>query len=270
MKRFFFIIPALILALCLGGCGPGTGDNIGGRFNDSRNTQTINEATITTLTATTLTSTTAGITTATIGTAGVDTTSSKRTLATINGSASDAVFGRSTDKDTGFYFLAATGNRMGFTAKGASVAIFDTAGIAVTGTVSGTTLSGTTVTGAIVNGDSAKIGTVYSKQKTFFIDAATSPLAAHSGSMFIARPLTAKRTITLPGAAAGIWFDILVADTDSLRIVAASGDSILISTGAADRSIGSVAGTCRIIALDAVRWLVTNAIGTWTQDAGES
>lgn len=90
-----------------------------------------------------------------------------------------------------------------------------------------------------------------------------------SGDAFYARPIAQKSTLFLESAVAGHWFDVFVADADSLRVVAASGDSIIIYDGTASRAISTVAGTCRIKAIDAVRWVIEQAVGTWTQDNGE-
>jgi hypothetical protein len=139
--------------------------------------------------------------------------------------------------------------------------------VATSGTI--TTGTVTTLTSTTANLTTANISALYATQPVVQAAGDTVALtAAQTGSLVYARPLAKKGSRTLPAAAAGLYFDVFVADTDTLRLVAASGDSILVSTGAADRAIGTVAGTCRIVALDAVRWLVTNAIGTWTQDHG--
>ena len=91
---------------------------------------------------------------------------------------------------------------------------------------------------------------------------------ALSGTTYVSRPLTAKRVKTLPTAAVGLNYTFFVADADSLRIIAASGDSIITSAGVADRAIGSVAGTVKLLAMDSVRWVMVNTLGTWTQDHG--
>jgi hypothetical protein len=89
-----------------------------------------------------------------------------------------------------------------------------------------------------------------------------------SGSFYYARPIAAKAAVILPTAAAGLNYTFMVADTDTLRIVAASGDSLITSTGSASRSTGSVAGTVRVIAVDTVRWIMVQTLGTWTPDDG--
>lgn len=102
------------------------------------------------------------------------------------------------------------------------------------------------------------------KQKTYIVDADTTIGADQSGTLFICRPLTAKRTITLPTAAANLIYEFMVADTDSLLIASASGDSLITSAGAAWKTTSSVAGTVKLVAIDTVRWIMQYTLGTWT------
>ena len=102
------------------------------------------------------------------------------------------------------------------------------------------------------------------KQVTEIIDAADALTASQSGLLSIYRPLTAKRTATLPECAAGLIFEFMVADADSLLIKAASGDSLITSAGAAYVTQSSVAGTVRLVAIDTVRWIMVYTLGTWT------
>ena len=132
---------------------------------------------------------------------------------------------------------------------------------ATIGTANVTTLNATTFTGSRAT---QNIRTITAAADTFY----SSGTYKISGDAFIARPLGQKSTLFLQSAVAGAWLDVMVADTDSLRIVAASGDSILASTGVAARSIGSVAGTVRLLAIDTVRWVMLNTLGTWTPDNG--
>ncbi len=102
------------------------------------------------------------------------------------------------------------------------------------------------------------------QQKTYIIDADSTIGATQSGNLFIARPLTAKRTITLPTAAANLVYEFMVADTDSLLITAASGDSLITFAGAAWKTTSSVSGTLKLVAIDTVRWIMQYSLGTWT------
>jgi hypothetical protein len=83
------------------------------------------------------------------------------------------------------------------------------------------------------------------------------------GGLWTALPIGGKYQVTLPTAAAGKVVSFMVADSDTLRIKAASGDSLILS-GAAFKVYGSVAGDVKLICVDAVRWILLNAIGTWT------
>lgn len=89
-------------------------------------------------------------------------------------------------------------------------------------------------------------------------------LAAESGELFYAMSLPDKRTYTLPAAVAGLFFDFFVADSDSVLITTASGDSLLESSGTAYKTTSSVAGTLRVVALDTKFWLMLYTLGTWT------
>lgn len=123
----------------------------------------------------------------------------------------------------------------------------------------------TTITGLQpVHNITAAADTFYSTTTPY--KAAATPCI--SGTMFIALPIAQKSTLFLQGAVAGAWLDVMVSDSDTLRIVAASGDSLITSAGAADRSISSVAGTVRLIAVDGVRWIMQYTLGTWTQNHG--
>ncbi len=138
-----------------------------------------------------------------------------------------------------------------------------------------------TIDGTIkVGGKLATTGTVTGLQPVHNITAAadtfyavTTPYTAAAtpcitGTMFMALPIAQKSTLFLESAVTGAWLDVMVADADTLRIVAASGDSLISSSGVASRSIGSVAGTIRIIAVDATRWIMLHTLGTWTADDG--
>ncbi len=119
-----------------------------------------------------------------------------------------------------------------------------------TSTIKDETIEGATVTGGI--------GAVEIK------DVSDTLTTSESGLMNVYRPLTAKRTLTLPAASAGLFFDIYVADADSLLLTVASGDSIIDSAGAAYVTQSTVAGTVRVTAIDTTRWAMQYTLGTWT------
>jgi len=86
-----------------------------------------------------------------------------------------------------------------------------------------------------------------------------------SGTSFLARPIAAKYEIELQaGAVAGDWFEVYVADTDSLRIRAATGDSLIAADGSASNVLGTVQGSAKFTMLLADKWFIQNATGTWT------
>ena len=89
-------------------------------------------------------------------------------------------------------------------------------------------------------------------------------MAYTSGTTYVARPVAAKTTLTLPGAAVGLVYEIMGADADSVLVTTASGDSLITSAGAAWKTIATDAGTVKIIAYDTTRWLMVFSLGTWT------
>lgn len=84
------------------------------------------------------------------------------------------------------------------------------------------------------------------------------------GGTWVALPLAAKKTVTLPACAAGLNGTFMAADSDSIRITITAGDSLITTTGAAYVTTTTVAGNVRIVAIDATRWFMLGAIGTWT------
>ena len=120
--------------------------------------------------------------------------------------------------------------------------------------------------GIVTDGDDFTIsgGDLHSTQPTEVLDADDVLGVAQSGLLSVFRPITAKRTSTLPSAAAGLIFDYFIADTDSLLITTASGDSLITSAGVAWKTTSSVAGTITMKAMDATRWIMFNTLGTWT------
>jgi hypothetical protein len=126
--------------------------------------------------------------------------------------------------------------------------------IAVTGTITGLSL---------VHNITAAADTFYTTTTPY----ASAAANCISGVTFVAQPIAQKSTLFLQGAVAGAEFDVIVGDADSLRIVAASGDSIYVA-GVADRSVSTVVGTAKVKSTDGVRWFVTQYTGTWTLDHG--
>lgn len=99
--------------------------------------------------------------------------------------------------------------------------------------------------------------------------------AAESGAAYLSvitnAGATALVTRTLPTAAAGGNYCFYVADTDGLKVVAASGDEIRIA-GTATATAGyirnsTIGSSVCLVAMDATTWAAINAPnGTWTFD----
>lgn len=90
---------------------------------------------------------------------------------------------------------------------------------------------------------------------------------AESGRTIVGRPLSAKANFILPPAAADLEFTFFIADEDSGRIVAATGDSIIAADGTASKVTGTVAGSVTVKAADTTRWFMISPVGTWTASA---
>lgn len=151
------------------------------------------------------------------------------------------------DTNLGFYRVGP--DRLGIAAKGANVAIVDSSGFAVTG---GITATGTATFQAFNTPVQA-------------ILADSTLTAARSGYTYIARPIVAKATATLPSnPAVGTNFLFFVADADSLRIATAESDSLIDGTGAAWKTTTSVAGWIKATLGLANKWFLTQYNGTWT------
>lgn len=85
-----------------------------------------------------------------------------------------------------------------------------------------------------------------------------------SGYIYVARPIAAKTTATLPAEATGRNYTFIVADADTLRVTAAGTDSIITNTGAAFKTITSVAGSFKITGFISGKWIMSQQVGTWT------
>jgi hypothetical protein len=144
--------------------------------------------------------------------------------------------------------------------------VFDDS-LEVNGLVKMTSISlqnGETITNS-TNGDVAISGNILGTQKVYTVISDSVLTAAQAqGGLWVARPIAGKYQATLPAAAPGLTLEFMVADADTLRIKAATGDSLLDSSGAAFMVYGSVAGTVKVTAIDTVRWVLMHAIGTWT------
>jgi hypothetical protein len=91
--------------------------------------------------------------------------------------------------------------------------------------------------------------------------------AAESRSVFTNEGATALNYHTLPTAAAGLVFTFYVQDTDGIRVVANTGDTIRIDT-AVSAAAGyaestTVGSSVTLTAINATEWVATSVIGTW-------
>lgn len=91
--------------------------------------------------------------------------------------------------------------------------------------------------------------------------------AAESDTVLTNEGVTAANYHTLPTAAAGLTFTFYCQDTDGIRIVAGTGDtirlynSVSVSAGYAESTtIGSV---IILVAINATEWVATSIVGTW-------
>jgi len=91
--------------------------------------------------------------------------------------------------------------------------------------------------------------------------------AAESGSVFTNEGATALNYHTLPTAASGLVYAFYVQDTDGIRVVANTGDTIRINTSVS-ASAGyaestTVGSSVTLAAINATEWVATSVIGTW-------
>lgn len=163
-----------------------------------------------------------------------------------DGTVGSAAMSWFSDINLGIYRIGP--DRLGITAKGAQVADFDSNGVDVTG---GITSTGT-----------ATFQAFNTPVQQILADSTLT--AARSGYTYIARPLAAKATATLPSnPPIGTNFPFFVADADSLLIAAAGSDSLIDGTGAAYKTTSSVAGWCKVVYGLANKWFLLQYNGTW-------
>ncbi len=121
--------------------------------------------------------------------------------------------------------------------------------------------------GALVIPDSLTVTGVSTGAKPIVAVAADTTaiaVANAKGTVYYAIALAGKAKRTLPSAEAGLNIEFIITDADSLLITAATGDSIITTAGAAYSTTSSVAGSIKLICLDAVRWIMQYTTGTWT------
>jgi hypothetical protein len=113
-------------------------------------------------------------------------------------------------------------------------------------------------------------GPTFCKQGAYVVPRATgtSAQAADSSAIWTNEGASAKITINLPGAAAGLRYSFIVQNANGIQVVAAGGDTIRIAG-----SVSAVAGNIEclvagsavtLVAINAVEWIALSSLGTWT------
>ena len=113
-------------------------------------------------------------------------------------------------------------------------------------------------------------GTGYAT-KTRTVTAVTttaSPADTNSTTVYTNENDTDGATITLPTAAAGLQFTIVVQAAQTLTVTANTGDTIRLASNvtAAAGSISSavIGSSVTLVALNATEWLATSITGSWS------
>lgn len=95
-----------------------------------------------------------------------------------------------------------------------------------------------------------------------------SPTASLSGRIYTNEGATGLATFNLPTAVAGLSFEFYVADTDAVRVVASTGDTIRVA-GSVSATAGridnaTIGGYVRLVAVNDTAWVAASTVGTWT------
>ena len=94
--------------------------------------------------------------------------------------------------------------------------------------------------------------------------------ATESKTVLTNEGATAENYHTLPSAAAGMAFTFVVIDTDGIRIVANTADTVTGSTGESGAAgfirCATIGASITLVAINATQWVPTSIIGTWTVD----
>ncbi len=89
-----------------------------------------------------------------------------------------------------------------------------------------------------------------------------------SGTAYTNEGSTALNYNSLPTASAGLEYTFIVQDADGMRVTAATGDTIRISTNVS-ASAGYVEsygiGACvKLLAINSTEWIATSVVGVWS------
>lgn len=107
----------------------------------------------------------------------------------------------------------------------------------------------------------------YAKTKVVAKTAAYTLTAFDSNRTFTNEGTTARMDFTLPTAAAGLVYRFIVQDTDGIRVIADTGDTIRnagsVSATAGRIDNATIGSVVTIEAINATEWIVTSFVGTW-------
>lgn len=99
---------------------------------------------------------------------------------------------------------------------------------------------------------------------------ATQLLVADSGACITNKGASAKVEVTLPSAVAGLVFTFLIEDTDGIKVIAATGDTLCvhgdISAAGGDSESFLVGDWIYFVATDSTAWLSNGFEGLWVVD----
>lgn len=123
-------------------------------------------------------------------------------------------------------------------------------------------------TGARLRVDGALLSLVLVEANTAGVGSPNAITAAESNTVFTNEGASALNYHTLPTAVAGLVYTFYVQDTDGIRVVANTGDTIRINTSVS-ASAGyaestTVGSSVTLTAINATEWVATSVIGTWT------
>ncbi len=123
---------------------------------------------------------------------------------------------------------------------------------------------GTTGYGKLLCGTLVEANTAVAASPNVLTAVETRTLLTNEGT-------TARNYHTLPTAVAGLDFEFVVQDTDGIRVVADTGDTIrdvgTVSTTAGFIQSSTVGSVIRLKAINATEWFVVYKQGTWTIDS---
>ncbi len=135
--------------------------------------------------------------------------------------------------------------------------------------ISGTTIGASTPSTGVFTTLTANTALNY-KLTTQSISADSTLTAAMSGQVISNFGATAGKTFTLPACAAGLVLTFITADTDSLMLACASGDSLFLAAGAKPsvEANGTVGEAITLVGMlttgSQYNWFVISVVGTWS------